>query len=163
MGTTTAAAIVDRAILVIKAITPVSDTQLSFIPYQNEYGAKFRDVMLQNPAGAHRQYQVRFTGKDEELQVTNEDVEEHMVELEVVVAYPQDNRWGDALARDRVMDEDRHAIEDVIGVRGSVNFTSVYGVDATWCGATNLDNLYERRDGVDFLCIKQLMKFYRQV
>jgi hypothetical protein len=163
MGTTTAAAIVDRAILVIKAITPTSDTQLSFLPYQNELGAKFRDVMLQNPAGAHRQYQVRATGKESDLEVTNEDVEEHMIELEVVVAYPHDNRWGDALARDRMMDEDRHAIEDVIGVRGSVNFTTVYGVDSTWRGATNLNDLFERRDGVDFLVIKQLMSYWRQV
>lgn len=163
MGTTTAAAIRDRAEVVVKAITPTSDSLLAFTPWVKEAGQKFREAMEQNPAGAHRMYEVRTTGKDSELEVTNEDVEEHMVEVEVIVAYPQDARWGDDKARKRVMDQDRHAIEDAIGVRGSANFTNAFGVDATWRGATNLDGLIEEGNGVDFLVIKQLMSYFRAV
>jgi len=162
MGTTTADAIVSRAITVIKAIVPVTDVALQFTPFENELGADFREAMNAAPAGCHRQYQVRMSGAGRELEVTNEDVEEHMVELEVVIAYARDNRWGDALARDRVMDEDRHSIEDVIGVRGSANFTNAVGVDACWREA-DFEIPFERGSACDFLVIKQRMSFWRLV
>jgi hypothetical protein len=165
MATTTAAAIRNRAIVVIKAIAPTSDTQLRFIPWDNPAGADFREAMRAYPSGSTRQFQVRWTGRDVGTEVTNEDYKEQIVELEVVVAYAADHRFGaaNALDRDRAMDEDRHAIEAVIGVTGSANFTAATGADACWREATNLDQLIERypKDGIDFLVIKQAMSFFR--
>lgn len=165
MATTTAAAIRDRAIAVIKALVPTSDEKLRFTPYQNELGADFRKAMLDHPPGAHRMFQVRTSGRDRGIEVTNEDVEEHWLELEVVVAYPQDHRWGpeNALDRDDVMDQDQHMIEDAIGWRGSANFTTLTNADACWRDSLSAADPWERVDGVDFLVIKQLFSYYRSV
>src|SRR5688572_1357138 len=164
MGTTTTALIRDRAITVIKALTPVYDTQLRFIPFENEDAAAFREAMNAAPAGAHRQFQVRTTGAGRELEVTNEDVEEDMLEMEVIVAYGRDHRWGEqnALDRDDVMKQDRIAIEGAIGVRGSANFTSANSVDATWLEA-DFDLPFERGPACDFLVIRQRMLYWLNV
>lgn len=162
MATTTAPAICDRAITVIGAIVPTSLSSgpgNRFLAYRNEGDADFETWATANPAGAFRRFQVRAVGSDRPVEVSNTDVESHYVELIVTVAYPQNARAGKqwALDRDRIMDEDRHAIEGAIGLRGGANFAGA-NPSATW-----IDGSVERQSvgAVDFLIIRQTMLFYR--
>ena len=163
MATSTAAAIRDRAITVIKAIVPSSDSTLHFIPFENEFAADFRYAMNGAPDGGHRRFQVRTTGLGRGPTVTNSDVEERILELEVVVAYPQDHRWGadNALDRDDVMEQDRNLIETEIGVRGAANFTASTA-DACWLDA-DFEIPFERDSACDFLVIRQRMSYWLQL
>jgi hypothetical protein len=164
MATTTAAAIRDRANVVIHGLVPTTDSHVPFLPYLYEDEGDFRKWAEQNPQGAVRRYSCQMTGADREIEVTDEQLETHYVELEIIIAYPQSHRWGSAAAvkRAAVMEEDEHLIDDAIGVRGAVNFSPPFA-DATWRGVLNIDDRYEKGSGVDFLVIRQLMSYLRAV
>lgn len=159
MATTTADAIRDRAITVIGELVADSLAETRFLPSRNENEGNFDRWANGNPAAALRRFQVRTRGTDRVPEVSNHDLEEHVVELIVRVAYPKTHRFGDdnALDRDDVIDQDRHAIENAIGLRGAHNFTTPWP-DATW-----LDIPYEpaRETGTacDILVIRQRMAF----
>lgn len=150
MATTTPAAIRDRAITVIEALTPGSDTGVKFRRYRNEGGADFQDWCETNPAGSRRRFQVRTTGGSVVPAVSNQDVEEHEVTLTVLVAYPQTGRDGgdQALDRDDTLDADAFQIDEAIGMLGKANFTSPYA-DATWISGGVSDRIVGA--AVDFL------------
>lgn len=164
MATTTAAAIRDRAIAVIKTLTALTVPNDTFVAYRNELGADFRSWANANAQASVRRFQVRTSGADREIEVTDEQLETHYLELEIIVAYPQTHRWGadNALDRDDAMEQDLHLILDAIGVRGSENFTPPHA-DATWREHLNVDDEHERGAVCDFLVIKQLMSYTRLV
>lgn len=160
MGTTTAAAIRDRAITVISALVPISLRE-RFVAFRNEEGAEFLKWAEANPDAAFRRFQVRDDGNDQPPNVSNSDVEERLVTLAIRIAYPQNSRAGvkNALDRDRVMSEDQFKIEKAVGYSGASNFTSP-NPDASW-----RDGRVRRVVGnsCDFLEIVQTMGYYRAI
>ena len=133
MATSTPSAIRDRALTVIEALTPTSDSALKFKRYRNEGGADFQSWAEEHPAACRRRFQVRTTGGSVVPEVSSQDVEEHRVTLLALIAYPQTNRDGTAgaLDRDDTLDEDAFQIDKAIGMLGKANFTDPYA-DATW-------------------------------
>jgi hypothetical protein len=162
MATTTAGAIRQRIIDVIKGLAPSSDTEIPFKPYLNQGAAAFRADCEQAPQGCARRFQVRDVGIDQPPPISNTDVEEREVTYEVVIAYPQTHRWGSgaALDRDDAMSADQHQIEHAIGMCGRANFTSPTYPDAFWRSG---ETIREVGNGVDFLVITQTMGFKRSM
>jgi hypothetical protein len=159
--TTTATLIRDRIVTVIRALTPTYDTGVKYIPFNNELDADFRKWANENAPAADRRFQVRDTGDDETPEVTNHDVEEEFVSFDVLVAYPQTNRWGseNALDRDDVMRQDQDQIKQAIGMDGAANFASPYP-DA--CFRPESSNIVRERDGAcDFIVMRCVYSFYR--
>jgi len=82
----------------------------------------------------------------------------------VIVAYAQSHRWGAdaALDRDDAMESDEKQIEHTIGRDGYPNFP-----DASWLSpdapGSQTETLLEHDENgpVDFLVIRQTMRFYR--
>lgn len=159
--TTTAAAIRDRIVALIEALTPTSLVGDRFRESRNEGAAAFA-AWCEGPgkAAAWRRFQVRSTGEFQSPVVSNTDVELHYVTFEVRVAYPQTHRAGRAAALDRddVMREDQVLIESTIGLRGYANFASPHPV-ASWVEGSTTREVGE---GVDFLVITQRMTFYAE-
>lgn len=153
MATTTPAAIRDRAITVIEALTPGTLSADRFRKYRNEGDGDFRAWTETNPAGCLRRVQVRTTGATETPPVSNFDFEEHQVTLTVTVAYPQTARFGadQSLDRDDVIDQDAFQIDKAIGMQGGANFTPATNADACWIAGSPRE--IERGDGVDFLVL----------
>lgn len=160
MATTTAKAILDRAIAVITALAPKSNTNDRFSSMPADDLGNFVQWAEATPDGAFRRFFVRTTGKDQLPAVSNTDVEEHFVELLVVVAYPKTSRTGadGALDRDAVMDQDRFLIEGAIGLLGAANFAPP-NADATYRGhAPSVDRT---PPACDYLIIDQTMSYLR--
>lgn len=153
MATTTPAAIRDRAITVIEALTPGSLSNDKFRRYRNEGDGDFRAWAEANPSGCLRRFQVRTTGATETPPVSNFDHEEHQVTLGVTVAYPQTARFGadQALDRDDVIDQDAFQIDKAIGMQGGANFTPATSADACWISGSPAE--IERGETVDFLVL----------
>lgn len=161
MATTTAEAIRDRILTVIEAITPSSLSVDKFRRYRNERGADFVGWAEENQAAAFRRFQVRDDGSDAAPEVSDATTELRSISFTIIVAYPQTNRAGRdaALDRDDLMSADQHAIEHAVGLRGYANFAGAYP-NASW---TDGSVSREVGDGVDFLVIRQTMRFYRSV
>jgi hypothetical protein len=165
MPTTTASAIRQRIVTVIKAVVPALDSHTPFKPYLNQQGADFRADCEQAPQGSVRRFQVRDVGDDQPPAIVNSDIEERRVTFEVIVAYPQTHRWGvdAALDRDDAMSADQHKIEHAIGLNGRENFASSVNPaypDACWREG---HTMREVGNGVDFLVITQTMSFFRSM
>lgn len=158
---TTAESIRDRALDVIEDLIPEILAGDRFIRYRNESGADFRAHARANPQNMWRRVQVRHDGSGVPPPVSNTDVTEQRIQLEVIVAYQQHHRAGpdNALDRDDVMDIDRHQIEDAVGMHGRQNFSPPYP-DACWVMDGSTSEV-ERDEGVDFVVIKQTMIFRR--
>lgn len=159
MATTTADAIRDRIIAVVRALVPVSLVGDEFIPSTNEGNADFVGWAEQYEPGAFRCFQVV------ELVDTTPEVSDAVVALirttfRITVAYPHSHRTGakNALDRYRVMSEDQHKIEYAVGMEGRVNFTPPTYPDACWVEGSATR---ETGDACDFLVIEQTMQFYR--
>jgi hypothetical protein len=150
---TTADAIRDRVISVIAGLAPTSIAGTKFRAYRNEGDADFTAWCERNPAQALRRFQVRDTGSDEPPEISNTDTELRTVVLEVLVAYPQNNRTGSraALDRDDAATEDRRQIEAAIGMIGRANFAPPYP-DACW-RLEEWDVTRTEGAGIDFVAI----------
>lgn len=150
VATTTPEAIRDRALTVVEAITPTLGSDVGFRRYRNEGGADFIAWCEANPRGCLRRVQIRTTLASVTPAVSNTDVEEHELTARVLVAYPQDARFGknQALDRDDAMDSDQFEIDQVIGMNGKANFSSPFA-DATWIAGVPGDRI--EGTGVDFI------------
>lgn len=131
--TTTPAAIRDRFITVIEALTPTSLSADKFRGYRNEGNAEFMEWAEAKPASAFRRVQVIETGDDGPPETSSGIEEERTVTFTVTVAYPHTHRYGDDAGLDRhdVMREDQRKIERAVGMHGASNFAGAYP-NATW-------------------------------
>jgi hypothetical protein len=159
---TTAGAIRDRIIEVIRALTPSVHTGNRFEVFRDEDEANFVEWAEAFPQGAFRRFQVRDLSTDGPPPVSNTDIEERLVTFTIAVAYPQTSRMGGDAARDRddARTADRHLIERAIGMAGRANFSSPHP-DACWRADGSGSELVTR-NGVDFLVITQTMSFQMQ-
>jgi hypothetical protein len=151
MATSTPSAIRDQVRTVLSQVDPVSLTSTRFRDFRNEGKADFREAMEKNPAASLRRYQVRNIGNDEPPEVSNTVFETRRLTLEIVIAYPQDNRAGrdNAMDRDDIIDEDWDYIDFNIGLCGRVNFSGTY--DCTPLGCTKEIEIGET---CDFMVIR---------
>jgi hypothetical protein len=159
MATTTSAAIRDRMITVIRAIVPTSHAADLFVPYREERNQPFEQWAAENPI--LRRFSVRSTMAPPEVVVSNTTEEWREETFAVAVMYPHTHRYGDDGARDMddIIEQDRIAIEDVIGLRGGANFTSATA-DATWSGS---QPDVVRGEEVSFLVIPTTFGYWRAV
>jgi hypothetical protein len=162
VSTSTPQAIRDRIRAVVASIDPVSLIGDRFIDSRNEFSGDFREWAETNPAAAFRRYQVRADGHDEPPTVSNTVIEERRVVFEILIAYPQNHRYGDdgAMDRDDVIDEDWDYLDFNLGICGKVNFTSTDtgSYDCTPLGCTKE---IERGDVCDFLVIRAEYQYQR--
>jgi len=153
--TATAEAIRDRAIALIKALTPTKLTGNRFDPYRNEGAGDFISFAQDTPQ--FRRFQARDVGDDAPPAVSNTQVEERELTLEVRVSYPQTARTGrdNALDRDDAIVADWKLIDHAIGILGAGNFSGAN--DCTPLGATKS---VERVGKVDFLVVRARFRFW---
>jgi hypothetical protein len=158
--TTTSAAIRNRMLTVIEAITPATDSSVAFRRHREEIN--FRDWADATPTGCLRRFAVRDLGDARPALVSNTDVELVRAIFEVVIAYPLSYRFGtgiNLLGVEDVIDQDRHRVEHAVGMRGYANFTAATGAEAAWVeGETARET-----SNVRFLVIAQSMEFYRSM
>lgn len=160
-NTTTPALLRDYIVSLIAAITPTINARDKFMAHHNEKDGDFLEWVTSHPESAFRRFQVRTKGNPPAPLVTNCDVVDEIITLEIMVAYPQTSRTGkgNALSRDDAADEDRRLINKVIGLSGYANF------NGSNPNAAILEHTPERIEGkgFDYLHILQRMRIYRQV
>lgn len=170
MATTTSKAIRERIVAVVEALTPAAHDDLAFDAYIDEAGADFRRWARSRPGECTRRFQVRTVSTAQPPDVANTDVAAQLVTFDVIVAYPQRWQAGAGLDRDDTMESDRIQIERAIGRDGFGNFALSHP-NASWLGpdarGSQTDTTFERDDvgvsGVDFLVVRQTMRFYRSM
>lgn len=158
---TTAAAIRDRLIAVIKGFTPNVMSRDRFRPYLNEGGANFISFAEANPAGMFRRFQIRDLGEDPMPEVSNSDRSQRSTRMSFLVAYPQTSRAGkdNALDRDDAMDVDRHQILYYCGIEGGRGNLSTPYPDACPTNQTGGERI--AGNGVDFMSIEITYTYQR--
>lgn len=164
MATTTSKAIRDRIETVTAAVTPTLHPSLPFVAYHDESGADFRRWARSHPALCTRRFQVRTVASVQTADVTNTDVEARLATFEVIVAYAKRWRAGQSFDRDDTMEADQLLLERAIGRDGYANFAGV-NPNASWMspearGSQTATSFERDDDKVDFLVIRQTMRFY---
>lgn len=157
--TTTSAAIRDRIVTVIEALVPTTQSNVRFRHHREEFD--FRGWADGHPDACLRRFSVRDLGDAKPALVSNTDVELVRAIFEIVIAYPLSYRFGSGnlLGVEDVIDQDRHQVEHVAGMRGYANFTAATGAEASWVdGETARETGATRR-----LVIAQTMEFYRSM
>lgn len=158
----TAAAIRDRVRTLIEALLPTQLSADKLRSSRNEVGADFQDWAEKNPTSALRRFQARDDGEEDPPEVSNTDTDLRHFSIVVLVAYPQNARYGadQAMDRDDAMDSDWGLINGLggIGIYGRANFFGSH--DCTPLGAVKTRI---RGAGVDFLEIRARFSYYRDV
>lgn len=118
MAVTTLAAVIDVMRTAVKGVTPTTHAGVAYKPW-NEWG-DFRGWAERAPAGAFRWFSIRRDGGITPPAVTNTDLEEVEAEVECVVAYPKDYRYGQQMAKDMddCIEADLMQVEHKIGTNG---------------------------------------------
>jgi hypothetical protein len=160
---TTVSALRSRARALVAAIVPTVMSDDRLIEYRNEGGADFRAWARANPTAAFRRWQLRDTGDDQSPSMQNTDLEARTIAFTLIVAYPQDERAGDAaaLSRDDLALADETLIRLAIGVEGYANWTGADNPNATVIGYA-VDRESDPT-GVDFLAITLRLAYRRAV
>jgi hypothetical protein len=149
---TTAAAIRNAMLLLVKAITPATHAQQKFDLYREH--SDFRANMLEHPASCLRKVSIRNLNDRGAPAVTTGSVEEVSETFEVVVAYPMDGRHGSKFVTsvDDVISSDINQIHHVLHVANSP------------AGATVLrltdDREIDEQAGVVFAVIRYRVDYY---
>lgn len=126
--TTSAAAIRDTMITVIRGLTPAALSSDTFRLYREDQVA-FQTWAVQNPASCFRWYSLLDTGVRAPPSVMGGNYQRDQVTFELVVGYPQNNRYGPDAGRDRedLIEQDQRQLEAAIGPFGA----AAYGVDVS--------------------------------
>lgn len=159
---TTEKAIRDRMIDVMEALVARIDAGDRFVAYRNEDRADFIEHCQANAEASLRWFQVRTLGGHKPPAVTNTDIAELLVTFEIIVAYPQDGRFGDlqALGRDDAFELDKFQIDVATGMCARANFQPP-NPDACWRASEIDDRLIG--DGVDFLVMRHTLSYVRSL
>jgi hypothetical protein len=165
VSTTTAQAIRDRIITVVQGTVPTVYPVLPFAAYRDESGADFRRWARSHPQTCTRRFQARLISSVQASDVSNVDVEVRLATFDILVAYAKRWRAGASFDRDNTMASDQTLIEHTVGRNGYGNFNGAFP-NASWlspdASGSQTETLFERDDGkIDFLVIRQTMRFYR--
>ena len=160
MSTTTSAAIRNRMLTVVEALTPATQSGVRFLRHREEID--FRAWADAHPEACLRRFAVRDLGDYRPALISNTDVELRRALFEVVLAYPLNYRFGSGanlLGVEDVIDQDMHQVEHAVGLRGYANFTAATGAEAAWVDGETARS----SSNVRFLVIAQSMEFYRSM
>jgi hypothetical protein len=162
---TTTELIRERIITVVEAITPTVHASLPFVAYRDEAGADFRRWARAHPSECTRRFQARLVSSARGQDVSNMYTEARRATFDIIVAYAKRWRAGSSFDRDDTMDVDQGLIEGAVGMNGYANF-ALSNPNATWLApsapGSQTDTSFERDvDNVDFLVIRQTMRFFR--
>ena len=139
----------------IEGITPTSRADRLF--RRNQATEDFRAWAEGDPVGCYRRFAIVDLFDYEFPAVSNADVEFVAGQQEIVVAYPNDSRYGGDQRRDMSDDlrEDFYSIDAQVGPKGHSNYTD---------GAlTETTMTIEEGEQVTFLVITGRFVFYRSV
>ncbi len=157
MPTTSVTIIRDQMVAVLEGATPTSGSGQKFRAHRDE--VDFFDWCGTNKAAAFRRFEVRGGTSFEGPEISNTDVEWHRVPMTVTVAYPLE--WGKYGAKNRaslekVVEQDIHQIDDLIGLRGMAN----------WTGGSQVRKVSDdvaEQDGVLFSRLQFEVGYFRSV
>lgn len=161
--TTTSEAIVKVLRDTLAAATPTLFSDDRFVPYA-EWPSEYLEYIALTPK--HRLFSIRDTGPETVEDGSNLDVEWVKTEVEVLVAYPRDNRYQTAdypghLGRDRVKRSDATLIRDRIGTGGYQTLALAVGDDAVVTNRDPGSTGYERAGNVDILRVTLDVQYWR--
>lgn len=167
MSTTTSPAIRARIAALVAGLTPALHAELPFVSYLDASGADFRRWARAHPSVCTRRFQVRTVATSQPPDACNTDVEARLATFDVLVAYAQRWRAGQSFDRDDTMESDQILIERTIGRDGYGNFSGAFP-NASWlssgaAGSQTATTFERDAGGVDFLVIRQTMRFYRSL
>lgn len=166
MATTTSKAIRERIAAVVAALTPTNHLELPFVSYLDAQGADFRRWARAHPQVCTRVFQARSVSTAQPPDASNTDVEARLATFDVIVAYAKRWRAGASFDRDDTMESDQIQIEHAIGRNGFGNFAGA-NPNASWLSSdargSQTGTSFERdtAGNVDFLVVRQTMRFYR--
>jgi hypothetical protein len=165
VATTTVKLIRDRIYTVVVALVPTIQPATLFVAYRDESGADFRRWARSHPSTCTRRVQVRTVSAPLPSDADNTDVQARLVTFDTIVAYAKRWRAGRSFDRDDAMETDQVLIENAIGRNGYGNFALAHP-NASWlspsASGSQTETTFERTEGnVDFLVIRQTMRFYR--
>ena len=164
MSTTTSKAIRERIATVVAALVPTLHAEKPFVSYLDASGADFRRWVRAHPEVCTRRFQAR-TVATSQGDVSNTDVSARLATFDLIVAYAQRWRAGQSFDRDDTMEADQILLERAIGRDGYGNFALAHP-NASWlspdASGSQTGTSFERDvGGVDFLVVRQTMRFYR--
>lgn len=140
MAVTTAGAIRDVIIARIESKTPPTNGQYPYVPHRHDR-MSLRRWASANPSACYRHFSVEYRGDTEPVEVTDAVIEQVRGTFEIVIAYPNNNRFGNRLGLHDEMDSDLRHIDRYAGTTGfSETPTS---------NATIISQAHAREDGDD--------------
>ena len=153
MATTTFAAVRAEQVALIEALTPTSLSGDKFSLDQGEQD--FREWVDESKRASFRRFAIVDLHEYDPVDISDLSTEFLHGRQEIVIAYPDDYRYGPDGNRSRgdVMREDLHQIQTSVGPRGYLNLTN--------STITEPEDEIEELDGVMLLVIKQRVHFYR--
>ena len=155
MGTTTFEAVRTTQLTLVEALTPAILENVKFLRHREEQD--FRVWCLENPQAAFRRFSVVDQFDYEIPTVSNTDQEFVEGREEVTVCYPEDFRYGGENFHDLrdLVRSDQYLIDNSLGHRGTGNYTDAHAVLETAS--------YEDAEGIIFLSLVYIFRFYRSV
>lgn len=124
MAVTTLASVIDTMRTAVKALTATTHSGVPFKIWDGVANSdpkiKFREWCEANPTSSFRWFSIRRASGITPPFVTNTDLEEVETEVECVIAYPNDNRYGKDGGKDRddAIEADMNQIANAIGTNG---------------------------------------------
>lgn len=120
----TVASVRDELGAAVRNLTPDSLAHVKYRAHDNRQD--FRDWCNANPQAAFRKYQIRDVGSVAGGEVYDAQQTWHVTELECVVAYPRDYRYGTQALHDLsdVLWEDLNALDNAIGTNSASGATT---------------------------------------
>ncbi len=157
MSTTTFNLIRSQFTVLMESLIPTSNTGVRFRRHRDE--KDFFDWCGENKSASWRRFEVRGGMSYEGPEITNTDLEFHRMPASVTVAYPLE--WGkyggsNRASLEKVVEEDMHAIDDTLGLRGLAGWVS-----GSWSRKVR-DEVAEQ-DGVLYMKMDFEIGLYRSV
>lgn len=124
MATTTYRSILDAQLAQVESTAPTDHTAFPFRRHREK--DEFEVWAELHPNAAFRRFDIRRILDEEFPEVSNTDVEEVTATQELLVAYPMTMTGVYQTPRDRdvLMDEDKDALRDAVGISGYANYTN---------------------------------------
>lgn len=153
MATTTWTAIRDIMVAQVRAITPDKHTNIPFVKDRGE--RDFREWSAENNGPAPRSFGVSHLFEFEPIQISDNTSILEPAQIEVVVAYPDKWPENDRDELDVIIEEDRQAIDKVLGYSATAFSDS--------CTINPIFSVERDDENVWFLVLEYTVIYHRSV